>query len=331
MSEQQTAYDVIIIGAGAAGGIPAAAYLQKAGARVLLVEANDGPGIHCRTYDFQGAKCTPCAGGFAGGTAPMWEDLELESFGAELLVNPRTFGMIFPDGSSLFIGPFDPEGTYKDIAKFSEKDAQTFAKMGERIAEVFVELGELFYFTAPSGTVRNKIFEKMAWVADMSVEDFSRMDTWEFLDYKFEDHHIKQALIQPSTGSMVISDPNKKGEGAVGILAAFFLVGGQLKGSNQKLVDCTMDVLKHYGGTLWLDSPVEEIVVEDGVAVGIKMSAESKQHPGRIIRANHAVLSNAGAIQTYKLLGDENIRREDDDLATKMQHWDNHSRLKMKL
>jgi glycine/D-amino acid oxidase-like deaminating enzyme len=38
------AVDVIVIGGGLSGGLPAAAYLQKAGLRVLVVEANAEPG-----------------------------------------------------------------------------------------------------------------------------------------------------------------------------------------------------------------------------------------------------------------------------------------------
>jgi glycine/D-amino acid oxidase-like deaminating enzyme len=35
--------DVIVIGGGLSGGLPAAAYLQKAGLQVLVVEANADP------------------------------------------------------------------------------------------------------------------------------------------------------------------------------------------------------------------------------------------------------------------------------------------------
>ena len=72
-------FDVIVVGAGAAGGLPVGAYLQKAGASVLLVDGNNSPGIHCQSYEYQGgARCVPCAGGFAGGMMPLWDDLELE-------------------------------------------------------------------------------------------------------------------------------------------------------------------------------------------------------------------------------------------------------------
>lgn len=319
-------YDVIIVGAGISGGVPAAAYLQKAGARVLLVDANKEPAVNCKTYTWQGASCTPCAGGYAGGSAPMWGDLELEKHGADLLVNPRYFAMLFDDDTSLSLGPFDPEGTYRDIAQYSQKDADVFAGMGQRIQEHFGELADLVYYRAPSGENYDRMLELCAYVADVPLEDFARMDCWEFLDYRFEDHRIKQLLLMPFTSSMVNADPDRRGEGAMGILTPFFLVAGQVRGGNQRIVDATLSVFNEFGGELWLESPVQEIVVEDGKAVGVRMSDDSKNNAGEVIRAKHAVLSNTGAHQTYRLLGDEVIRAADDALATKMKHWDMQSR-----
>ena len=44
-------YDVIVIGGGISGGLPSAAYLQKAGLDVLLVEANAEVGVFCPTHE----------------------------------------------------------------------------------------------------------------------------------------------------------------------------------------------------------------------------------------------------------------------------------------
>ena len=74
MTEQQE-YDVIVVGAGLSGGLPAGNYLQKAGARVLMIDANQEVGTHCKSNEFfPNAMCTPCASGYFGGASPMWED-----------------------------------------------------------------------------------------------------------------------------------------------------------------------------------------------------------------------------------------------------------------
>ena len=319
-------YDVIVIGAGVSGGIPAAAYLQKAGAKVLLIDANDAPAYNCRSYTWQGATCTPCAGGFVGGAAPMWQDLELEKFGASMMLNPRAIGTVYDDNTSLFIGGLDHEGVINSIAKYSEKDAQVWSAIMSRVQETFLELADLIYYQPASGANLEKIIERLAYVADVPHEHFARMDAWEFLDYRFEDDHIKQMLAIPLVSTMVNANPDRRGEGAAGVLHPFYLVGGQMKGSNQTLVDSLLRVFNHFDGELWLSSPVASIAVENGKAIGVKMAKESQHCPGELIRAKHAVISNVGAIQTYHLLGDEVIRTADDSLATKMKHWDNQSR-----
>ncbi|HXZ76548.1 MAG TPA: NAD(P)-binding protein, partial [Streptosporangiaceae bacterium] len=43
--------DVVVVGGGLSGGLPAAAYLQKAGLQVLIVEANAELGSFCCTHE----------------------------------------------------------------------------------------------------------------------------------------------------------------------------------------------------------------------------------------------------------------------------------------
>jgi phytoene dehydrogenase-like protein len=38
-------FDIVVIGGGVSGGLPAASYLQKAGLRVVIVEANSDLGL----------------------------------------------------------------------------------------------------------------------------------------------------------------------------------------------------------------------------------------------------------------------------------------------
>lgn len=44
-------FDVIVVGGGISGGIPAATYLQKAGLKVAIVEARPESGNFCPTHE----------------------------------------------------------------------------------------------------------------------------------------------------------------------------------------------------------------------------------------------------------------------------------------
>ena len=222
-------FDVIVIGAGAAGGLPVGAYLQKAGAKVLLVDGNNTTGIHCRSYEYYGgAKCVPCAGGFAGGMMPLWDDLELEEHGAEMLLNRRIFGCIYPDNTSLFIGA-DALRTLKDIAKFSVKDAWTFARIAKRMEEVRVEFNEVLIYSEPKPEHLLRAYELLAYCLRMTVAEVQSMNAFELLDHLFEDDRMKQVLFQPG-GSVCLFNPWNKGEGAMGTDDAALLFGRPAEG-----------------------------------------------------------------------------------------------------
>ncbi|MEH6549283.1 MAG: NAD(P)/FAD-dependent oxidoreductase [Pseudomonadales bacterium] len=323
MTEEHTDYDIIIIGAGVSGGLPAAAYLQKAGAKVLMIDANHEAGTHVKVHEyFTGATCVPCAGGFIGSTNPYWDDLELEKYGAELILNKRGTGMIFPDETSLFIGPADPEGTVQALARYSQKDAETMIGWNTRAAEVFVEVNELLFFRPPTPERLELIYEKLAYVAGIAVEDFTEMNGWEFVDRMFEDHRIKQLLLVAGEVSWVFTDVDARGEGPVGIVGVLFMGLGQLKGSNHMVVHALLRVFSEYGGTLWKNTKVDEIVIENGKAVGVRLADDAVMHPGEVIRAKHGVISNVGAKATYNILDHEILRKADPVLENKMRRWD---------
>lgn len=321
MSHNPPEYDVIVIGAGAAGGLPVGAYLQKAGASVLMVDGNSAPGIHCQEYEYQsGARCVPCAGGFAGGMMPLWDDLDLPAHGMQLIENRRSFGCIFPDDTSLFIG-YDAARTIKDLAMFSVKDAVTFTRIGLRINETKVEFNERFIYSPPSAENLQRAYEIVAYCCGMSVQAVQNMNAFELLDHLFEDDRIKQVLFQPG-GSVCLFNPWSKGEGVLGVMMLHFCAGGQLKGSNRSLVEALEQVFIKHGGRMWLNSPVERVVVENGIAVGVRMKANAVMFPGQVVRARKAVVSNCGVAGTRDLVGIDIIRQADPALAARMDQWD---------
>ena len=319
-------YDVIVIGAGLSGGLPAACYLQKAGARVLMVEANQEVGDHCKSNElFPGAMATPCAAGYFGGTSPMWDDLNLEDYGLRYAMGDRNFGAFFPDDTNLFVGMVDMEGSAADIARFSEKDAERFLTMGGVMMESFIELNEMMFYSDPDPRNLPRIYEILAEAAGIPVDMFVDMNGFELLDTMFEDHRIKQALLQPGVTG-IFGDPGAKGQGAFNVLSAPLVGTGQLVGSNHSKVHALVRIFLDEGGTLWRNTPVERIITENGQATGIKISDKSVMHPGEIFTAKNAVISNAGTTNSLKLIGEDEVMAVDPRLAIKMKYFDNSTR-----
>jgi phytoene dehydrogenase-like protein len=133
-------FDTIIIGAGH-NGLVTAAYLARAGQRVLVLERRDVLGGCCVTEElWPGFKVSTAAYVNSLLRPEIIRDLELKRHGFQMLPrNPSSFTP-FPDGRYLLLGP-DPALNRREIAKFSAKDAEAlprYEKMLERVAD-FIE------------------------------------------------------------------------------------------------------------------------------------------------------------------------------------------------
>ena len=138
MAQNPTRYDAILVGAGH-NGLVTACYLARAGLRVLVLERRHIVGGACVTEEtFPGFKVSTASYVNSLFHTAIVRELNLTSYGYEVLPrNPSSFTP-FPDGRSLMMGP-DAELTRKEIAKFSKRDAQRYPQyeaMLERVAAV---------------------------------------------------------------------------------------------------------------------------------------------------------------------------------------------------
>ena len=130
-------YDCVIIGAGH-NGLVTAAYLARAGWKVLVLERRDVLGGCAVTEELWPGYRVSTASYVVSLLLPEIErDLDLARHGYRVLArNPSSFTP-FEDGRYLMLGP--EEGlNQREIAKFSEKDAAAFPRyeaLLERVAE----------------------------------------------------------------------------------------------------------------------------------------------------------------------------------------------------
>jgi len=79
-------------------------------------------------------------------------------------------------------------------------------------------------------------------------------------------------------------------------------------GSGEMMAALARGVTKHDGCSVDVNSGVDEVIVEDGKAVGVKLAKS-----GRIIRAKEAVISNADLTNTYNFIAPGQHRGFDDE------------------
>src|SRR5918993_1663090 len=128
-------YDLIVIGGGH-NGLVTAAYLARAGVKVLVLERREVLGGACVTEElWPGFKVSTAAYVNSLLRPEIIRDLELKRHGFEMLPRSPSSFTPFPDGRYLMMGP-DKELTLREIAKFSAKDAEAYPKYEETLTRI---------------------------------------------------------------------------------------------------------------------------------------------------------------------------------------------------
>src|SRR5439155_5093407 len=139
-NDAMTTYDIIVIGAGH-NGLVTAAYLAKAGMKVLVLERRELVGGACVTEEvWPGFKVSTAAYVNSLLRSEIIRDLKLKEHGFELLPrNPSSFTP-FPDGRYLLMGP-DAALNHREISKFSLRDAEALPRYEQMLSRVadFIE------------------------------------------------------------------------------------------------------------------------------------------------------------------------------------------------
>jgi phytoene dehydrogenase-like protein len=301
-------WDAVVIGAGH-NGLVTAAYLARAGRKVLVLEARDRVGGAAVTEEpWPGFRVSTAAYVVSLFRPEIVRDLELARHGYELLPrNPSSFTP-FPDDRSLLMGP-DPVLNRLEVSKFSRRDADrlpAYEAMLERIARA---IEPTLLETPPdpfSGRVGDLLrlgqtgwrFLRLGRDGPRAVEILTA-PARTILDRWFESDELKAtlatdaiigAMASPSTpGTAYVLFHHVMGEcnGARG-------VWGYVKGGMGSLSEALATAARASGVEIRTDARVAKVRVSGGRATGVVLANGEEV-------AAHRVISNADA--TVTLLG----------------------------
>jgi phytoene dehydrogenase-like protein len=320
-------HDVIVIGAGH-NGLVTAAYLAKAGLRVLVLERREVVGGCCVTEEiWPGYKVSTAAYVNSLLRPEIIRDLELKRHGFEMLPRSPSSFTPFPDDRYLIMGP-EKDLNYREISKFSVKDAEAlprYEKMLERVAD-FIE--PTLSLTPPdpwSGRLRDLWnLGKLAWRfrklghAGASAIDILTGAATDILNRWFESEQLKVTL---ATDALIgaMASPSMPGTAYVlfhhvmgecnGVRGVWGYVRGGMGGITQALAAA----VRQHGGEIRTNAPVVRILTRNGWAQGVMLEDGTGIAAARVV-------SNADAHVTFLKLMDvselpadfvESIRRID--------------------
>src|ERR1051326_4110705 len=141
-------YDVVIIGGGH-NGLVAAAYLARAGKKVLVVGGREMVGGCAVTEEIwpgyrvsTGSYLTSLLQG------RIVRELELERHGYHVDAKDPAFFSAFPDGRHFFMWQ-DRNRTLEEIAKFSPRDAEVYPAYEDLLERLSIVVEDLLLTTPP--------------------------------------------------------------------------------------------------------------------------------------------------------------------------------------
>ncbi|GAB2762304.1 NAD(P)/FAD-dependent oxidoreductase [Salinifilum aidingensis] len=313
-------FDVIVVGGGVSGGLPTAAYLQKAGLDVAVVEAKPELGNFCPTTEpWPRVLDSPHASINFSGSSPAVEDLDLERYGYRLRTSPVVLGTTHRDGTNCLIC-YDPERTAQNFAKHSQHDGEKIFELQNRVLDKMIDMNELAFFSPhPDPAKFEEILRLCSEIAGVPLDEMSSMTGPELIEHLFESDRVRQTILCPLALHLQ-GAPLARGQGAFAVVLSLFYTTGLAVGGNQTLVEALSSCFLEHGGTILTNCPVQKIEVQNGKAQAVILSEEATM-PGARMEARHAVVSGVGARVTLDLVGEDAMRSIDSQLATKMKHW----------
>lgn len=315
-----SSYDCLIIGAGH-NGLVCAAYLAKAGRKVLVLERRGVVGGAAVTEEIAPGYRSSTASYVISLLLPEIErELRLADFGYRVLPRSPSSFTPFADGRSLLMGP-DADFNRREIAKFSARDAEAFPKYEALLTRIAEHLESALMDTPPDllplpsewrkrglmDRLRNlrrggALYRALRQLGDALPEAIEILTgaATPVLDRWFESPELKGTL---ATDAIIgsFAPPSAPGSGYVllhhvmGMAGGARGVWGYVEGGMGALTQAMARSAQSLGVEIRCDADVAEILVEHGRARGVRL------RDGSLIEAQQ-VASNATATVTFEKL-----------------------------
>ena len=313
-------YDAIIIGGGH-NGLVCAAYLAKAGRKVLVLERRHVLGGAAVSEELYPGFTFSVASYVVSLFRPhIIRDLELAKHGYEVIPMDCSF-LPLPNGDSLARWS-DPQRSRREIARFSRKDSEIYPEFGKVMTHMGKLAKAVIDYPAPDITsIKPKELSNLLRLGrtfkDLGPDllhlntKLITMSALDFLDLWFESETLKtpmavsgiigtfQGVRSPGTAYVLLHH-------YMGQLDGAFRSWGFSKGGTGGISMACARAAESFGAEIRTEAPVQQVLLEKGNAEGVVL-----ENGDEIIAKT--VISNLDPNRTYlKMVGEKYL--EDDVL-----------------
>ena len=306
-------FDVVIIGGGNKG-LVTAMYLTKYGKMNVGIfeDRHELGGGWCQEEPVPGFIANPCSMDHASfyHIPVYWDFPEWETYGAKYAYTEITTGCIFIEDDSCLLqyaafDDVDPtqERTAKEIARFSEKDAETYLKLWEKSEKYWDPAIREWMFTPAKPFSEPDALDKLIQNPDSGIDPaWLYMSPLQVYHDVFEDPHLRHAFARINQSLAIQNDMAAAGLMALMMIFQFWPRSCWVKGSSHSLAHAAHRIILENGGKVFTNCEVKKILLENGRAKGIRLADGSE------VEAKKAVVTSLDPYQVcFELLGKENV------------------------
>jgi len=267
-------YDVVVVGAGVSGGLPVAAYLQRAGLEVALLERAERPAGFFTSYDRAEGVTFDVAPVNFSCMSPALVDLDLASYGYRIDFPDVLFATLdgAGRGTTFYL---QPERTKAQLARWSAADADAFARLlGGLSARAREILAAAFYTPEPD---LDHAAELTASAVGIPAAELGRLTGPQVVERLFESEAVRIAVTAlPAInlfGELLVP-----GQGAFAWLWSFLLRSCRSPAGSSALPQALERAFVANGGKLVTNAVARRLVRgEGGACRGVEVEVDGRR------------------------------------------------------